>query len=53
MRADGTGDFNTVQSAIDFIPDHNPKRVTIFTKNGVYEEIVYFCNRRASRSREN
>ena len=42
---DGTGDFNTVQGAIDFIPDHNPRRVTIFIKNGIYEEIVYFRNK--------
>ncbi|MFN2110969.1 MAG: pectinesterase family protein [Anaerolineae bacterium] len=45
VSADGTGDFNTVQGAIDFIPDPNPKRVTIFIKNGVYEEIVYFRNK--------
>ena len=42
---DGTGDFNTVQGAIDFIPDHNPKRVTVFIRNGIYEEIVYFRNK--------
>ena len=45
VSADGTGDFNTVQGAIDFIPDYNPKPVTIFIKNGVYEEIVYFRNK--------
>jgi pectinesterase len=39
---DGTGDFNTVQGAIDFVPDKNPERVTIFIKNGTYEKIVYF-----------
>ena len=39
---DGSGDFNTVQGAIDYIPDSNPNRVTIFIKNGTYEEIVYF-----------
>jgi pectinesterase len=42
---DGTGDFNTVQGAVDFVPDKNPNRVTIFIKNGVYEEIVYFRNK--------
>ncbi len=42
---DGTGDFNTVQGAIDFIPDRNPDRVTVFIKNGTYEEIVYFRNK--------
>lgn len=45
VAADGTGDFNTVQGAIDFVPDHSPRRVTIFIKNGMYEEIVYFRNK--------
>jgi pectinesterase len=45
VDGDGTGDFNTVQGAIDFIPDNNPRRVTIFIKNGTYEEIVYFRNK--------
>ena len=45
VSADGSGDFNTVQGAIDFIPDFNPKMVTIFIKKGNYEEIVYFRNK--------
>ncbi len=45
VSADGTGDFNTVQGAIDFVPDRNPARVTIFIRNGMYEEIVYFRNK--------
>jgi pectinesterase len=45
VSADGTGDFNTVQGAMDFIPDYNPKRITVFIKNGMYEEIVYFRNK--------
>ncbi len=45
VNADGSGDFNTVQGAIDFIPDYNPEQVTLFIKNGVYEEIVYFRNK--------
>ncbi len=45
VSADGTGDFNTVQGAIDFISDYNPNPVTIFIKNGIYEEIVYFRNK--------
>lgn len=45
VAADGSGDFNTVQGAVDFIPDYNPDRRTIFIKNGVYEEIVYFRNK--------
>lgn len=42
VAADGTGDFNTVQGAVDFVPDMNPRQVTIFIRNGHYEEIVYF-----------
>ncbi len=42
VSTDGSGDFNTVQGAIDFLPCYNPQRVTIFIKNGRYEEIVYF-----------
>lgn len=45
VAADDTGDFNTVQGALDFIPDKNPRRVTIFVRNGDYEEIVYFRNK--------
>ena len=51
VSANGTGDFNTVQGAMDFIPDYNPKRITVFIKNGKYEEIVYFRNRSRSRHR--
>jgi pectin methylesterase-like acyl-CoA thioesterase len=42
VNADGTGDFNTVQGALDFVPDHPARRTTIFVHNGDYEEIVYF-----------
>ena len=42
VAADGSGDFNTVQGAVDFVPDNPPQRVTIFIKNGTYEEIVFF-----------
>jgi pectinesterase len=45
VSADGTGDFNTVQGAMDFIPGYHPKHVTVFIKNGMYEEIVYFRNK--------
>jgi hypothetical protein len=41
VAADGSGDFNTVQGAIDFVPDTPSQRVTIFIKNGNYEEIVF------------
>lgn len=42
VSADGTGDFNTVQGAVDFVPDNNRQPVIIFIRNGTYEEIVYF-----------
>ena len=45
VAADGSGDFNTVQGAVDFVPDNSPDRVTIFIKNGTYEEIVFFRNK--------
>lgn len=42
VAADGTGDFATVQGAIDFVPANNTKRLTIFLRKGVYTEIVCF-----------
>ncbi len=45
VAADGSGDFNTVQGAVDFIPDNPLHRVTIFIRNGTYEEIVFFRNK--------
>jgi len=45
VSADGIGDFNTVQGAIDFIPDNHSKNVMIYIRNGVYEELVYFRNK--------
>jgi pectin methylesterase-like acyl-CoA thioesterase len=45
VGADGSGDFNTVQGAIDFVPAKPAKRVTIFIKNGNYEELVFLRNK--------
>lgn len=45
VSAEGTGDFNTVQGAMDSIPAGSKKRVTVFIRNGIYEEIVYFRNK--------
>lgn len=41
----GTGDFNTLQGALDFIPDYYEDTVEIFIKNGLYEELIYFRNK--------
>jgi pectinesterase len=45
VSSDGKGDFNTVQGAVDFVPDHSNKRITIIVRKGVYQEIVYFRNK--------
>jgi pectinesterase len=44
VAADGGGDFATVQGALDWVPDLHTGRVTVFVKNGDYEEIVYARN---------
>jgi pectin methylesterase-like acyl-CoA thioesterase len=41
VAADGSGDFATVQGAVDFVPAGNAKRVVILVKKGTYTEIVY------------
>ena len=41
VAADGSGDFATVQGAVDFVPANNNKRVVIYVKKGMYTEIVY------------
>lgn len=46
VASDGSGDFNTVQGALDFIPDKNNEHKTIYIKNGRYEEIVHFKNKK-------
>lgn len=45
VDAQGRGHFNTVQGALDFVPDYNTNHVTIYIRNGDYEEIVYFRNK--------
>jgi pectin methylesterase-like acyl-CoA thioesterase len=47
VAADGTGDFCTVQGALDFIPDGNTTPTTIFLRKGTYTEIVFFTNKHA------
>ena len=47
VAADGSGDFNTVQGALDWIPTANTTPTTIYVKNGTYTEIVYFTNKNA------
>jgi len=49
VAADGSGDFSTIQGAMDFIPDSlhsEEQRYRVFIKNGEYQELVYFRNKR-------
>ena len=45
VNNDGAGDFNTVQGAMDFIPEFSKERWEVFICNGDYEELVYFRNK--------
>jgi len=40
VAKDGTGDFDSVQSAIDSIPENNTDRIIIYVKSGEYNERV-------------
>jgi PelA/Pel-15E family pectate lyase len=40
VAADGTGDFKSVQQALDHVPDNNNQPVLIKIKRGVYQEQV-------------
>ncbi|WP_318153000.1 pectinesterase family protein [Metabacillus arenae] len=40
VAKDGSGDYQTVQEAIDAVPANNTEPVKIFLKNGVYKEVV-------------
>lgn len=45
VATDGSGDFNTVQGAIDFAPVAPLAPLEIFIRNGDYEEIVYLSGK--------
>jgi pectin methylesterase-like acyl-CoA thioesterase len=45
VAADGSGDFDTVQGAIDWVPAANAAPLTISIKNGTYYEQVVFTNK--------
>lgn len=40
VAADGTGDFCTIQAAINATPDNSPTRTVIRVKNGTYRELL-------------
>jgi pectinesterase len=45
VASDGTGDFNTLQGAIDWTPASPPKKITILIQNGLYEEIIFLSKK--------
>ncbi len=40
VAADGSGDFKTLQAAIDAAPDNSEARTTILVRNGTYPELI-------------
>ncbi len=40
VAADGSGDFKSIQQAVDHVPDNNTRRVVIRIKPGRYEEQI-------------
>jgi len=41
VAQDGSGQYRTVQAALDAIPLHNTRPVTVFVKNGMYREKLH------------
>jgi len=41
VSADGSGNFKSVQQALDAVPFNNKKPITIFVKTGVYKEKLH------------
>ena len=40
VAADGSGDFKTIQAAVESISKSNTERIVVFIKNGVYKEKI-------------
>jgi pectinesterase len=40
VAQDGSGNYKTVQAALDAVPAGNKKKVTIFIKKGIYKEVI-------------
>jgi pectinesterase len=47
VALDGTGDYRSIQAALDAIPTPNTKPVTIFIKKGIYKELITVDARKA------
>lgn len=48
VAKDGTGNYNTIQEAINAVPDFRKKETTIFIKNGVYKEKLVLAESKTS-----
>src|SRR5437867_4186453 len=44
VAKDGSGDFRSIQAALDASPAHNATTVVIFIKKGVYNEKLFMAN---------
>lgn len=49
VATDGTGDFTSVQRAVDRVPENNIRRFVILIKRGTYQEQIKI-SRKQSRS---
>ena len=45
VATDGTGDFRTVQEAINAVPDFRKNETWIFIKKGIYKEKLVLAGR--------
>ena len=41
VAADGSGDFTSIQEALDKVPENNQQIVEIHIKNGIYKEKLH------------
>jgi pectinesterase len=46
VAADGSGDYRTVQAALDVVPVNNTKEITIYIKKGVYRKKLHLDSTR-------
>jgi pectinesterase len=44
VAADGSGDYRTIQKALDAVPSNASKRTKIFIKNGTYNQKIYLSS---------
>ena len=41
VAADESGDFATVQGALDFLPSNNSQHTLLLVRKGIYQEVIY------------